>query len=227
MDIKCIKNVRILRFDEYKVDLDESLDHLMKFENLIGSIPIGDGSSNEMVSFNIFSTLMSLENIEYKEGWLYGDLYVIDKRFEFINNLDDETIHKMFYDNERSINFKPIIKNDTVRCFNIDNKLTNIDKMRESIVVENDLGLIKDGDIQMKLNICFKIPKGFKGDLNDAILELYKYRTSKKTHTSIFEPSSEKDVYDNWWDMVSSTDRRLHGEVSLTELKDGEWKSIE
>lgn len=226
---KVFKNVLIVDVHELKnIDIEKSIEVLKKFENEFGSIPIGDGSSNEPKSFNIFSTIMCIENIYLENGFIMGDVSIISDKFKFLNSLNEETEKRMFYGLDRQINFKPIIsENGLIRCFNIDNKFSNSEKMRESLVTENKLGLIKDGDVQLKLNICFKIPKGFKGDLNDAILELYRYRTSSKNHDKVFTPNVDKDVYENWWDMVSSTDRRLFGEVSLTELKQGEWTDIE
>lgn len=79
---------------------------------------------------------------------------------------------------------------------------------------------------RLSLNINFKLPDDFDGDLNDAIEELLKYRRSEKNHDSNFIPDPAKPIYDNWYDMVNSTNRVLYGEYSVAELKDGIWKEI-
>ena len=78
----------------------------------------------------------------------------------------------------------------------------------------------------VKLNIHFRLPDDFTGDLNDAIEEILKYRRNEnKNHSSIFDPDSEKDMYENFWDMINTTDRVLLAETWMAEYNDelGEW----
>lgn len=79
---------------------------------------------------------------------------------------------------------------------------------------------------RLALNINFKLPDDFNGDLNDAIEELLKYRRSEKNHDVIFIPDTSRTIYDNWHEMVTTTNRVLYGEFSVAELKDGIWKEI-
>ncbi len=77
------------------------------------------------------------------------------------------------------------------------------------------------------LNICFKLPDDFQGDANDAIERMVEYRRSSKNHETDFTYDPTKEVYDNWWDMVTTTDRILHGQLQLAELKGQKWVDIE
>lgn len=49
---------------------------------------------------------------------------------------------------------------------------------------------------RLALNINFKLPDDFNGDLNDAIEELLKYRRSEKNHDVIFIPDTSRPIYD-------------------------------
>lgn len=77
------------------------------------------------------------------------------------------------------------------------------------------------------LNVYFKLPEGFEGDLNDAIEELLKYRRGEKNHNYNFKYNPAKTIYENWWKMINTTDRVLYGEVDLGELNiiENEWMS--
>lgn len=80
---------------------------------------------------------------------------------------------------------------------------------------------------RLSLNINFKLPDDLSGDLNDAIEELLKYRRSEKNHDKDFNPDIAKSIYDNWFEMVTTTNRVLYGEFSIAELKDDKiWKEI-
>lgn len=78
----------------------------------------------------------------------------------------------------------------------------------------------------VKLNIHFRLPDDFTGDLNDAIEEILKYRRNEnKNHSSVFNPDPEKDMYENFWDMINTTDRVLLAETWMAEYNNelGEW----
>lgn len=86
------------------------------------------------------------------------------------------------------------------------------------------------GEKLLQLNICFKLPADFRGDLNDALDALVKYRRGEKNHNKIFTPDKNASVYDNWWTMIHETDRVLYGSIGLDEYtaEDGEeWKAME
>lgn len=85
---------------------------------------------------------------------------------------------------------------------------------------------MENGEKLLKLNICYKLPDDFNGDLNDAIEHLLNYRRSKKNHDKHFKSDPNKDVYSNWWDMIHETDRILFGEVSLAEFNGQEFKKL-
>ena len=74
---------------------------------------------------------------------------------------------------------------------------------------------MKTGDKWLALDMCFKLPEGFNGDLNDALQALLDYRRGPKDHKGIWESNPELDVYSNWWDMVHESDRVLFGSVSI------------
>lgn len=80
----------------------------------------------------------------------------------------------------------------------------------------------------LQMNIYFKLPDGFEGGENDAIEELLKYRRSEKNHKTDFEFDPSKTIYENWWDMIHTTDRVLFGELDYGELnrKLNEWVSF-
>ena len=79
----------------------------------------------------------------------------------------------------------------------------------------------------LKLDIHYKLPDDFEGDLNDAIENLLNYRRGEKNHKEIFHPDMKQDYYTNWWNMINTTDRVLFGEFSISELdKENNWKDI-
>jgi hypothetical protein len=78
----------------------------------------------------------------------------------------------------------------------------------------------------VKLNIHFKLPDTFKGDLNDAIEEILKYRrTLDKGHSDVYEYNPDEDQYTNFWNMITTTDRVLLAEVWMAEYDNDkkEW----
>lgn len=69
--------------------------------------------------------------------------------------------------------------------------------------------------------MMFKLPDDFEGDLNDALEEILKYRRNpNKGHSGVFIANQDKSVYENWWDMVSTTDRVLYGNIWIGEHYD-------
>lgn len=80
---------------------------------------------------------------------------------------------------------------------------------------------------QLYLNVNFKLPEDFSGDLNDAIEELLKYRRKDKPNEDEYSPDCTLSNYENWWRKVTTTNGRLFGEVSLVELKGNKWEDIE
>jgi len=86
------------------------------------------------------------------------------------------------------------------------------------------------GTKMLHLDIYFKLPADFKGDLNDAIQAMLDYRRGEKNHNKDFKADPEKSHYDNWWDMVHETDRVLFGGVKLAEISEDEtkpWKNLD
>lgn len=73
------------------------------------------------------------------------------------------------------------------------------------------------GDKMVHLDLYFKLPKDFKGDLNDAIQAMLDYRRRDKDHNKDFKQDPGKDHYSNWWDMINETDRVLFGGVKFAE----------
>lgn len=80
----------------------------------------------------------------------------------------------------------------------------------------------------LSLNIYYKLPDNFDGDMNDAIEHMLKYRRSEKNHTDNFKHDPVQDIYANWWDMIHQTDRPLFGEVQYAKLdkKQNKWIDI-
>lgn len=79
----------------------------------------------------------------------------------------------------------------------------------------------------LQLNICFKLPDNFEGDENDAIQTLLDYRRSEKNHKGDYQYNPNLDIYDNWWEMVNTTDRVLMGSMGMYELNEnGEWDEL-
>lgn len=68
----------------------------------------------------------------------------------------------------------------------------------------------------LKIDLCFKLPADFTGDLNDALEALVKYRRGEKNHSGDFAPNPADDVYTNWWNMVHATDRVFYAAASLS-----------
>ncbi len=77
---------------------------------------------------------------------------------------------------------------------------------------------LKKGEQLMKLNLCFKLPKNFKGDLNDALDLLVAYRRAPKKHKKQYKMDPTISPYENWFQMVQETDRSLCGAVSISKF---------
>lgn len=78
----------------------------------------------------------------------------------------------------------------------------------------------------LNLDVHYRLPDDFEGDLNDAIEHMLKYRRSEKNHQHDFKYDPLKNGYDNWWEMVNSTDRVLFGSVFLGRLDGKEWTDL-
>ncbi len=81
----------------------------------------------------------------------------------------------------------------------------------------------------LRLDICFRLPNDFNGNLNDAIRCLLEYREIKeKNHDKLFISNPDQTIYENWFDMVNTTNRKLFGEVSISSLNEQNgWDNIE
>ncbi len=77
---------------------------------------------------------------------------------------------------------------------------------------------MKQDDLFIQIDMCFKLPKDFKGDLNDALEEILKYRRSIKNHEKEYKYDQEKDLYSNWWEQVNTTDRPF-----IAQIKHGKY----
>lgn len=78
-----------------------------------------------------------------------------------------------------------------------------------------------------KLNMHFKLPDDFKGDLNDAIEEMLKYRRLKdKGHSTVYQYNKDIDQYENFMDMINTTDRVLLAEtwIATYDKAENKWK---
>lgn len=72
-----------------------------------------------------------------------------------------------------------------------------------------------------KLNMHFRLPDDFSGDLNDAIEYMLKYRRNpNKNHADVFEYDQEKDQYENFMEMINTTDRVLLADFWLSEYSE-------
>lgn len=78
--------------------------------------------------------------------------------------------------------------------------------------------MIEKGEGLLHLNIYFKLPKDFNGDLNDAIQALLDYRRGEKNHQIDYTYNPEISLYENWLEMVNTTDRVLFGKTSLSKI---------
>jgi hypothetical protein len=79
----------------------------------------------------------------------------------------------------------------------------------------------------LHLNIYFKLPDDFNGDLNNAIEELLEYRKKPKPKSEFIGDRSLTN-YENWWKMINETESKLFGEFSVSELDEsGNWTYID
>lgn len=88
---------------------------------------------------------------------------------------------------------------------------------------------MKENDRLLQLNLCFKLPADFKGDLNDALEAILKYRRGEKNHDKDFKADPDKNIYNNWWDMVHETDRVLYGSIKYAKYtgdSENPWKDL-
>lgn len=81
--------------------------------------------------------------------------------------------------------------------------------------------MIEDNDKCLKLDLCFKLPKDFNGDLNDALQILLEYRRSDKFNDIKnigFNEDPNLDTWSNWWNMVNTTDKNLYANYSISKF---------
>jgi hypothetical protein len=83
------------------------------------------------------------------------------------------------------------------------------------------------GNKVLHLNCYFKLPEDFNGDLNDALQALIDYRKSDKNHEDTFEADEQSSLYENWWNMIHTTDRPFFAEASISEYNNEPAGDIE
>lgn len=82
-------------------------------------------------------------------------------------------------------------------------------------------------DIFFKINLCFKLPKDFAGDVSDALQEIIKYRDLPKAHNDKFVYDETISLYANWWNMVNTTDKILLASVSSGKFNGKEFIDLD
>ena len=81
--------------------------------------------------------------------------------------------------------------------------------------------MINKGEKLVKIDLCFKLPADFEGDLNDALQAVIDYRKGEKNHDKTFHANGDSTAYENWLKMVQETDRPFFAKASMSEF-DGE-----
>ena len=88
------------------------------------------------------------------------------------------------------------------------------------------------------INIFFELPEDFKGDYNDILLEVIKYRKNNNLPPYPKEvidkpnPEEAKALYDSskfLWERFEKALKhgyKICGAVSLSELKNGKWEHL-
>jgi len=81
----------------------------------------------------------------------------------------------------------------------------------------------------LRLNLCFQLPDDFKGNLNDALLEVINYRINnavigKERDVSEFN----KDVKPLWGRFLENLEKgnKLTCDVALSELVNDKWEQL-
>ncbi len=209
-------------------EIENSIKNLNSRVEMGLFVPIGDGSMDNYIPLE--DILFTGFNFRYIDGNILADLRPVREEYEGLVQLCSESglnSLKLDIDGESEcITFIPYIHEKEIILFNIRNFKNDVNKLHAKVVDEPNTNEIVNGDVRLELNINFRLPKNFKGDINDAILEVYRYRKSIKSHDKTFSPNVEDDIYTNWWNMVNTTDRRLFGSVAYHKFKDNEWESL-
>ena len=151
-----------------------------------------------------------LFNFYIQYNYLYCSIEFLNDNIKY-NTFDDGLYRKLLYSNDRLVTITPIIKNSLL-CWDL-------------LIKEEEFEPFGNGDKLFHIDCYFRLPKKFNGDVNDALTELLKYKKMKKDKQE-FVVDNDLSIYDNWFEMVTTTNLKLLGNTSISELVDDEFKSI-
>lgn len=163
------------------------------------------------------------KDIRLVGSFVFCDLIVLDERYIFLHDLD--SLNGLFgwvennklIESENSITFIPVKnKEGDLSHFSLNNKFSNIEKMREymkEVSETNQIDNIKSGDKFLDLNINFKLPRGFKGDMSDAIFALYKYSVYSNKDLVCLEDSGTGSKFEKWYNNVNLYNEPYFGDA--------------
>lgn len=221
-----IKNVVLCEIKDLKSkNLDDSItDLIYDYQVISMGVLITDGKCDVAdTSHGVFMA----KNLYLSGGLVKCDIDIINKDFNFLNFLD--TYEGVFYKTltdkngntkitKGNVSFIPVKNktNNTITHFQLDNKYTNIEKMKESLVSKTKDNSLESGDKYLNLDLNFILPKGFNGNIDDAFLELYKYVKSKD-----FEITNKKSLedFDECLKIKETNNEPLYGNININTLE--------
>lgn len=187
-------------------------------------VPIGGG---DMENYNELDKICFMaSNFRNYNGNLVTDLMPQYPYNDYLGDIEDLgylgylEIIRTIHNNGSKIKFVPFFENGLILWWNLDNFKSNKEKTKEKYVEPIDSSF-KEGDKHLSLDIKFRLPKGFKGDLSDAIFEFWRYTKNIK-ETVEYKEDSELNIYENWFKMCEETNGRTYGKVSLSKMVESE-----
>lgn len=211
--------IKLLDLKKIKGRESKELFEKLKYTD---SIPVYDGNYNRGVALIfMFSKFRIYGDI------LYATLSIENYLYDGIMDLSKERLSQIFDGDDALIKFKAVKNNkNEIEQFLLVNKYTDNEKKREDMISKSNSpsNRIQDGDLLLSINMNLRIPKGFDGGVEDAVLSLYNYMRSTKDYDGEFEPNEEDTLLQNWFTMVNTTNRRLIGDICIKEMSKGELK---
>ena len=164
------KKVKLSSIDDIK-EMGLNSDDITKSLDKLNVMCFGGIDSLMVGSFNLDNVYFTITNIVYESFEIYGDIKFI--KGVLINDFDDKDfINKLLYDVDRQINFKMVVFNNIVYGWNFRNYI-NCDKIYSENARNKIEEINKLPNKVLDINVQLTLSKGFNGDIENALFELY------------------------------------------------------
>lgn len=216
-----IKDVVLCSIKDLKQrNLDEAYLFIESYRIKHMGVVVTNGKNNSFFKDAIFI----VKDLYLDDKNVYGNLTVVDFKYNFINDL--ETYEGIFYKKRReqgSIKFIPKEGVDgKLSHFELDNKFSNPKKVKEDLLgisLQNKVLPLEDGDMFLDINVCYRLPHNFKGDLREAVLDFYKSTFFYKNQYEKYNAKDSVSKIDNWEQSVNLTGNPLFGDIKVKKIQ--------